>query len=61
MLVCDSDNSMFYMMKFSGELISEFQAHNVPVCFSLSKDGKKMIVVYGPESKEYFQIISYID
>ena len=60
-LVCDSDNSMFYMMKFSGELISEFQAHNVPVCFSLSKDGKKMIVVYGPESKEYFQIISYID
>ena len=61
MFISNSDNSMFYVMKFSGELISEFQAHDVPVCFSLSKDGKKMIVVYGPESKEYFQIISYID
>ena len=35
MLVCDSDDSMFYVMKFTGELMSEFQTEDVPLSISL--------------------------
>ena len=61
-MLVNNNDMMFYAMKFSGELIAEFQAQDVPVSFSLLEDGKNMIVVLSDANEERcVQIISYID
>ena len=59
-LVCDNGNSMIYVMKPRGTLITKFPTPGGdPMLIALSKDGKSIVVSFYDNT--YFQFISYID
>ena len=59
-LVCDNENSMIYVMKPRGTLVTKFPTPGGdPMRIALSKDGKNIVVSFYDNT--YFQVISYIE